>query len=311
MISRMSTGSRWCAGMRASRSSAGSAGGAPLGLALQRPTGLLHHLPRDAQRLPVVFGQVLTQPRDAGVHLGTTQFLFGGHLAGGGHQQRRAGEKGARAAAHHDHHVGQARHVGATRRARAVLHRDHRQAGGRQAREVAKQRAAEHEAFHLVLGEVGAGAFHQVHKRQPVFQRHLLHPQDLLEPTRLDGTGLDARIAGHHHATHARPQSRCRRPRRRRAPTSRGPCCPAKNRPANTAAGTAHRGRAAGAMRSRGSSWPRLSNTGFDFAEANAARSSSARSWAMRASMASRRWVACGLWALKLDSNAITRTPWA
>ncbi len=42
------------------------------------------------------------------------------------------------------------------------------------------------------------------------------------------------------------------------------------------------------ARRSRGSSWPRLSNNGFDFAEAATARASRARSCSTRCSMAAR-----------------------
>jgi hypothetical protein len=84
-----------------------------------------------------------------------------------------------------------------------VLHRDDRQPRGRKPREVAEQAAAEHEALDLVLHEVGARALDQVHEGQLVLQRDFLHPQDLLQPARLDGAGLDARVAGHHHAAHA------------------------------------------------------------------------------------------------------------
>ena len=137
------------------------------------------------------------------MHLGAAQFLLGGDLAGSGHQQRRAGQEGARAVAHHDHHVAQARHVGATRRARAVLHGHHRDAGRRQPRQVAKQRTAVYKAFDAVAHQVGAGALDQVDEGQLVQQRDLLHPQDLVQSHGLDRTGLDARVAGHHHAAHA------------------------------------------------------------------------------------------------------------
>ncbi len=66
----------------------------------------------------VVVGQVLGEPRHRGVHVGAAEFLLGGDLAGGGLQQRRAGEERAGAVAHHDHVVGQARHVGAAGRRR-------------------------------------------------------------------------------------------------------------------------------------------------------------------------------------------------
>ncbi len=65
------------------------------------------------------------------------------------------------------------------------------------------------------------------------------------------------------------------------------------------------------AMRSRGSNWPRLSNTGLAWADAAAARSSSARSWAMRSSMAARRSCAASLCGLKREAKLMTGTPWA
>ena len=49
----------------------------------------------------------------------------------------------------------------------------------------------------------------------------------------------------------------------------------------------------------RGQLLPRLSNTGRDFADAAADRSSSARHWAMRASVAARRSCASGPWAFQ------------
>ena len=137
------------------------------------------------------------------MHQRATQLLLGRHLAGGGLEQGRAGQEGARAALDHDDDVRQARHVGPAGRARAVLHGDDRDARGRQARQVAKQRAAVHEAFDAVAHQVGAGALDQVDEGQALGQRDLLHAQDLVQAHRLDGAGLDARIRGHHHAARA------------------------------------------------------------------------------------------------------------
>jgi hypothetical protein len=195
-------------------------GGEVQGLELPPPLGEgggggpRRQLPQDPpchpQRLPIILRQVLPQPRHPGVHLGPAQLLFRRHLARRGHQQRWPGEERARTPAHHDHDVGEARHVGAARRARAVLHGDHRDARGREARQVAEQAAPENEAFDLVFGEVGARALHQMHEGQAVLQRDLLHAQDLLQPARLDRAGVDARVAGHHHAAHAGHEAHAR-----------------------------------------------------------------------------------------------------
>ena len=170
---------------------------------LRGPVDLPQHLAGDAHRVAVVLGQVVAQTRDAGVHLGAAQLFFGGHLAGGGLQQRRAGQEGPRAAAHHDDVVGQAGLVGAARGRRAVGDGDHRRAGGRHARQVAKQRAAAHETLNPVLQQVGAGALDQLHVGQAVFQREFLDAQRLLQAAGLHRTGVDTRIAGHHHAADA------------------------------------------------------------------------------------------------------------
>eukprot|EP01042_Synura_sphagnicola_P009520 gene9520-12211_t len=112
------------------------------------PPQLRHHIACQANRLTVVLGQVFAQARDGRVHLGAAQFFFRRNLARRRHEQRRPGQKGARAALHHDDHVRQARHVGAACGARAVLHGDDRNARRRQPREVAKQRAAVHKTFY-------------------------------------------------------------------------------------------------------------------------------------------------------------------
>ena len=167
------------------------------------PVPTRHPIASRAQRAAVVFTQVLAQARHAGVHLGPAQLLFAGHFAGGGFEQGRPRQKSPRAATHHDHCVRQARHVGPACGARAVLHGEHWQACCRQSGQVAEQAAAQHKAFDLVLHQIGPGAFDQVHKREFVFQGQLLHAQDLFQAPRLNGPGLDARVAGHHHAAHA------------------------------------------------------------------------------------------------------------
>jgi hypothetical protein len=84
-----------------------------------------------------------------------------------------------------------------------MRHRQHRQPGGRQARQVAEDLAAAHELLHPVLHQVGAGAFHQLHERQLVLQRDLLHAQLLVQPHGLQRAGVDAGIGRAHHAAQA------------------------------------------------------------------------------------------------------------
>ena len=165
---------------------AGRAQGAPL--------QALEQLARDAQRIGIVLGQVLAQAGDAGVHHRTAQLLVGGHLAGGGLQQRRPGQEGLGAAAHHDHVVRQPRHVGAAGGGRAVHHADHRNACRRQPGQVVEQLAAVDEAFDLVLQQVGAGRFDQLHEGQLVLHGDVLRAQDLVAAHALDGAGVDAGI---------------------------------------------------------------------------------------------------------------------
>ena len=137
------------------------------------------------------------------MHLGAAEFFFGGDFAGRGLQQRRSGEKGAGAAAHHHDVIRQPGLVGAARGGRAMRHRDHRQAGRRQPRQVAKDVAAAHEVLDAVAQQVGAGAFDQLHVRQLVLERQFLHPQRLVEAVRLQRAGIDAGIVGADHAAHA------------------------------------------------------------------------------------------------------------
>ena len=137
------------------------------------------------------------------VHHRAAQFLVGRDFAGGGFQQRRAGEEGFGAAAHHDHVVGEPRHVGTACGGRPVHHRHHRQSSRRELREVAENRAAVDEALDAVLEQVGAGRFDQVHERQFVLEGEVLRAQQLLAAHVLDRAGVDTRVARHHHRAHA------------------------------------------------------------------------------------------------------------
>ena len=58
-------------------------------------------------------------------------------------------------------------------------------------------------ALDAVAHEIGACTLHQMNKGQLVLQRDLLHAQHLVQAFFLDGSRLDARVAGHDHAAHA------------------------------------------------------------------------------------------------------------
>ena len=137
------------------------------------------------------------------MHLGAAELFLGRDLAGGGFQQRRAGEERAGAAAHHHDVVGQPGLVGAAGGRRTMRHRDDRQTRRRQPRQIAKDVAAADKILDAVAQQIGAGAFDQLHVRQLVLQRQLLHPQRLVEAVGLQGAGIDAGVVGADHAADA------------------------------------------------------------------------------------------------------------
>ena len=164
---------------------------------------IAHDVARDPQRIAVVFGEVVAEAGNAGVHLGAAEFFFGGDFAGRGLQQRRPGQERAGAAAHHHDVVGQSGLIGAAGGRRAVRHRHHRQARRRQPRQIAKNVAAADKILDAVAQQIGAGAFDQLHVRQLVLQRQFLHPQRLVEAVGLQRAGIDAGIIGGDHAADA------------------------------------------------------------------------------------------------------------
>ena len=91
-----------------------------------------------------------------------------------------------------------------------MRHRDDRQARRRQPRQIAKDVAAADKILDAVAQQIGAGAFDQLHIRQLVFQRELLHPQRLVEAERLQRAGVDAGIVGADHAADARDKADAR-----------------------------------------------------------------------------------------------------
>ncbi len=74
---------------------------------------LRHDVAGDAQRVLVVFGEVVGHARNGGVHVGAAQAFGIDHFAGGGLHQRRAAEEDGALFAHDDGFVAHRRHVGA------------------------------------------------------------------------------------------------------------------------------------------------------------------------------------------------------
>jgi hypothetical protein len=178
------------------------------GLARQRrqalvPGQLGHDLAGDVERVSVILRQVFSDARDHRVHLGAAQLLVGGDLAGGGLEQRRAGEEDLGAPLHHHDVVGEARMIGAPGGRGAVHHRDMRDAHRRHARHVGEGAAAVDEDLGLVV-EVGAARFHQRDVGQLVGQHDLLHAQRFAQAHGGRGAALDAGVARRDDATHTR-----------------------------------------------------------------------------------------------------------
>ncbi len=163
------------------------------------PFQIGHDVARDPQRIAVVLGEIIAEARNAGVHLGATEFFFGGDLSCRGLQQRRPRKECAGAAAHHHDVIGQPRLVGAAGGRRPVCDRHHRQAGRRQPRQITKDIAASDKILDAIAQQIGAGALDQLHVGQFIFERQFLHPQRLVEAERLQRAGIDAGIAGADH----------------------------------------------------------------------------------------------------------------
>ena len=123
-----------------------------------RPVEIGHHPPGDGERVAVVHGVVVGDPRDPGVDVGAAQRLGGDHLAGRRLDQRRAAEKDRALVLDDDALVGHRRHVGAAGGTRAVddgdLRHPRRRHGGLVVEDPAEVVAV---GKHLVLlGQVGA-----------------------------------------------------------------------------------------------------------------------------------------------------------
>lgn len=115
------------------------------------------------------------------MHLGAAQFFICRHFAGGGLEQRWAGQKQLGLAAHHHHVIRKSRLIGTASGGRAVDYGDLWQAHGRHPRLVGKAACAFDENLCCVI-QVGAAAFGQGHHRQFVLHGDLLQAQGFFRP---------------------------------------------------------------------------------------------------------------------------------
>ena len=89
-----------------------------------RPVQPRHRLPRQRQRMRVVLGEIVGDPRQPGVHVAAAELLGRHLLAGRRLHQRRPGEEDRALLPHDDRHVRHRRHVGAAGGAGPHHHRD-------------------------------------------------------------------------------------------------------------------------------------------------------------------------------------------
>ena len=167
------------------------------------PAQLVHDFARHANSMGIVLSQVLTQTRDLGMGLCTTQLIVGAILANGGLDQRRAGQEDTALPAHQNHIVRQTRQIGTTGRAGAVHHCDLRQAHCGHPCLVGEGATTVDEDLGLVH-QVGTTAFHQRNQRQLVFLGDLLDAQAFFQTHGRNGAALDGAVIGRNDATLAR-----------------------------------------------------------------------------------------------------------
>ena len=157
--------------------------------------------PGDLQGVRVVFGQVVGDAGDAGVHVGAAQLLGRDLFARRRLDERRAREKDRAGPLDDDRLVGHRRHVGSAGRARAHDDGDLRNALGRHSRLVVEdppEVLPVRKDLRLERQE-GAARVHEIHAGQAVLLRDLLRSQVLLDRDREVGPSLHGRVVGDHH----------------------------------------------------------------------------------------------------------------
>ena len=136
------------------------------------------------------------------MHLGTTERLVVGLLAGGHLHQRRTAEEDLGLPLDHHGVVAHPRHVGTPRGGVAEDQRDGRDLGRRGPGEVAEQLAAGDEDL-LLRREIRPSGLDEGDRRQPVLLGDLRGPEDLLHRPRVRGAALHRRVVGGDHALDA------------------------------------------------------------------------------------------------------------
>ena len=211
MTSRTSKAVRRSLGMRPSRSSAALSGSAHSasrgnrGARVQVRAMFGQDVPRDAQGVLIVLGQVVRHAGLARMHVAAAQILRGHVLARGSLDQRRPGQEDGPLVPHDHGLVAHGRDVGPARRAAAHHHGDLRDALGAHAGLV------EEDAAEMVLvgidlrlqGQEGAAAVHQVDAGQMVLFRHFLGAQVFFHRHGKIAAALDGGVVGHDHAMQA------------------------------------------------------------------------------------------------------------
>ncbi len=154
----------------------------------------------------VILGDMIDHARVATVGVGTAQFLGRDHLAGGGLDQRRAGQENGPLPAHDDRLVGHGGHIGTPGGARPHHASDLRDALGAHIGLV-EEDPPEMVAIGKDLGlvrQVRAARVDEVDARQMVRLGDFLCAQMLLDRQRVIGAALHRRIVAHDHALAAR-----------------------------------------------------------------------------------------------------------
>ena len=165
-----------------------------------------------AQRVGVVFGEVVRDAREPRVDVGAAELLRRDLLACRRFHERRAAEKDRAGALDDDRLVRHRGHVGAAGRARAHHDGNLRDAFGRHARLV-EEDAAEVVPVGEHLGlqrQEGAARIDQIDAGQPVLERDLLRAQVLLHGDGVVGPALDGRVVGDDDALRGPRRARCR-----------------------------------------------------------------------------------------------------
>ena len=151
--------------------------------------------PAEADGVELVGGEVVGQPGEPRVHLGTTERLVVGLLPRGHLQQRGAGEEHLGAFLDHHHVIGHAWEVGATGRGVAEHESDRRDAVRRRPGQVAEGSPAGDEDL-LLRRQVGAAGLDEVDRREAVLQGDVGGPEGLAQRVRVARSAPHRRVAG-------------------------------------------------------------------------------------------------------------------